>query len=330
MDNLTHTLTGLALARVGFKKYSPHGTLLLIVAANLPDIDMLSWVEGPLKMLEIHRGYTHSLLCLPAMALGAVLITALVCWKRLPWAAAWAIACVGVASHLLLDWSMSYGIRILLPFSTKWYALDLFSLTDWVVVAALVIAWLAPLLGRLVSDEIGSKHQGGRGLAIAALVFFAAYGGFRGLMHQRAMTQLQSRVYDDVLGGPATRMAAFAEPVNPLLWHAVVEGAHAYRMYEVWALSNFDPDGGRLLYKPNWTPIVERVSGTEAFRYCLYFSRFPYWQESPASDNWHTVSLTDLRFGPPGESFFHVAARVDPAGRIEQITLGGREIPPPE
>lgn len=329
MDNLTHSLTGLALARAGLRKYSPHGTLLMILAANLPDIDMLSWLDGPLKTLEIHRGYTHSLLCLPAVAIAAVLITALVRRKRLPWAAAWGIACIGVASHLLLDWSMSYGIRLLLPFSSRWYALDLFSLTDWIVLGVLMIAWLGPELGRLVSDEIGSKHRGGRGLAIAALVFFCGYGGFRALMHRRAMAQLQSRVYDDVLEGRATNMGAFADSVNPLVWHAVVEGRHAYRMYDLGVMSNFDPMGGTLLYKANWTPLLERLSKTETFRYSLYFARFPYWQEAPGADNTRTISLTDLRFGAPGESFFHFSAEVDPAGRLEQITFGRRAARPP-
>jgi inner membrane protein len=322
MDNLTHSLTGLALARTGLQKYTPHGTLLLIVAANLPDADGVSWFWGPLKYLEIHRGYAHSLIGLPLVALAAVLITAAIRRKRLPWLGAWAIACVGVASHLLLDWSMSYGIRLLLPFSSTWYRLDFFGLVDWIVLAVLLLAWLGPWLGKLVSNEIGSRPGKGRGLAIFALVFFAAYGGFRALMHARVMEQLQSRVYVDLLGSPANRIAAFPETANPFAWNAVVEGDHAYRMYRLYALGNFDPDGGMLLYKTNWTPALERVSQTKTFRYCSYFTLFPYWQEYPAADDSKTVTLSDLRFGAPSKGFFGVTAILNPAGQVERITFG--------
>jgi inner membrane protein len=329
MDNLTHSLTGLALARAGLKKYSPHGTLLMVIAANLPDIDMVNWLRGPLINFELHRGYTHSLLCLPLVALGAVLLTALVRWKRLPWVAAWAIASVGVASHLLLDWSMSYGIRLLLPFSSRWYYLDLFSLVDWVVLAVLAIAWLGPVLGRLVSEEIGEKQRGGRGLAIFALAFFLLYGGFRALMHARVMSELESRLYDAALGGPATQMAAIPESVNPLAWNGIVEGEHAYRLYSLHAYADFDPSQGGLLYKPNWNQAFIEAGKTETFRYVMYFSRFPYWQEAPGPrPNWRVVTLTDLRFGAPGESFLTVHALLDPAGHVDEAGFGRFRIYP--
>jgi hypothetical protein len=256
------------------------------------------------------------------MALAAVLITASVRRTRLPWLGAWAIACVGVASHLLLDWSMSYGIRLLLPFSSTWYRLDLFGLVDWVVLAVLLLAWLGPWLGKLVSNEIGSRPGRGRGLAIFALAFFTAYGGFRALMHARVLEQLHSRIYTDLLGGPATRIAAFPGMVNPFAWDAVVEGEHAYRLYHLYAFGNFDPEAGMLLYKTNWTPILDRVSRIAAFRYCSYFTLFPYWQEHPSTGDSIAVTLTDLRFGAPGEGFFGVTALVNASGQVEQVRFG--------
>ena len=131
MDNVTHTLTGLALSRAGLNIHVPRATFLLIVAANIPDIDMITLFEGRLRNLEIHRGYSHALIGLPFMAVISVLLTALVFRSRLPWFTAWLVSCVGVASHLLLDWSMTYGVRLLLPFSSSWYYLDIFNLIDW-------------------------------------------------------------------------------------------------------------------------------------------------------------------------------------------------------
>jgi inner membrane protein len=324
VDNVTHTLTGLALSRAGLNRFCPYGTLLMILAANVPDIDMVSLFHGRLTSLEIHRGYTHSLICLPLMALLPVALTALITRRRLPWKTAWILSCLGVTSHLLLDWTMSYGIRFLLPFSSRWFYLDIFSLIDWVVLAVLAFAWLGPAFGKLVSNEIGSKPGGGRGLAIFALLFFLAYGGFRAVMHSRVMAQLESRIYDEALQGPATRMAAFSDSVNPFRWNAIVEGEHAYRLYDISPYGNFDPASGELLYKANWNSELQKVSESHAFRYSLYFARFPYWQESPAegADRSTAVRLTDLRFGRPGESFFSLQAIVDATGRIVHIDFG--------
>jgi inner membrane protein len=330
MDNVTHTLTGLALARAGLKRFTPHGTLLLIIAANLPDIDIVSWFKGWLAVIENHRGYTHSLIGLPVMAGLAVLLTALLARKRLAWPGACLIALIGVISHLLLDWSMSYGVRPLIPFSSRWFHLDWYPLLDWVVLAMLAVAWLAPELGKLVSEEIGARGGSGKGLAVLALCFIAAYGCFRGVMHGRVIAQLNSRLYEKVLGGAATRMAAFPQSVNPFGWNAVVEGEHAFRLYTLSPYGTFDPASGALLYKTNWSSTLERVSRARPFQYALYFSRFPYWDQAPDSQNLTRVSVTDVRFGPPGQSFFRVSALVDAAGNVQQVWFGNDGVKPVE
>jgi inner membrane protein len=327
MDNLTHSLTGLALARAGLNRF-PHATLLAIIAANIPDVDMASWIQGRFQALEIHRGYAHSLICLPLMALLAVGITAAISRRRLPWLLAWMIACIGVASHLLLDWCTSYGTRLLLPFSSRWFYLDIFSLVDWIVLAVLILAWAGPFLSGLVSSEIGGRRSSGKGLAIFALLLFVFYAGFRGLMHSRVMSQLESRIYDDVLGGAAVRMAALPRALSPFAWNAIVEGEHAYRLYQLSAFGMFDPGEGNVLYKGNWNPDFATASRTPAFRYCLYFSRFPYWQEAPGSgpEEINVVTLTDLRFGAPGESFIAVHARIDHRGEVESTSFAGQQV----
>ena len=89
MDNLTHTAVGLFLSRAGFKNYTPRATPILILAANIPDIDIVSAAGGSLNYLHYHRHWTHSLAALPLMALLAVAIVHLVGRKRVNWVAAW-------------------------------------------------------------------------------------------------------------------------------------------------------------------------------------------------------------------------------------------------
>ncbi len=46
MDNITHSLVGLMLARAGLEKTTPRGTAMMVLAANAPDIDAVFWFSG--------------------------------------------------------------------------------------------------------------------------------------------------------------------------------------------------------------------------------------------------------------------------------------------
>ncbi len=170
MDNVSHSLMGLALSRAGLNRLTPRATALLLLSANMPDMDIVALAKGQLTYLEIHRGPTHCLLAVPVLAVECVLIVAAFCRMRLPWFKAWMVCCIGVLSHLLLDLTNNYGIRLGLPFSLQWFHLDLNSLTDWPIVAALSLAAIWPWLSGLVSGEIGeTKKSNGQGIAIAML-----------------------------------------------------------------------------------------------------------------------------------------------------------------
>lgn len=316
MDNLTHSLTGFALARSGFDRFCPRATPLMILAANAPDLDIIGLQGGPLRYLEWHRGYSHSLACLPLVASLPVLVVAAIYRQRLPWARAWILCCVGVGSHLSIDWTNSYGVRFMLPFSSAWFHLDLNSLYDGWILAVLLFAALWPALSRLVSSEIGEYARPGRGTALFALAFFAFFDFTRALLHQRAVAQLNSRLYEDA---PPLRAAALPEPFTPFRWTGVVETPNTYRLYTVEALGNLNAQGSQIFYKPSSRPSIENAKGTEPFRYFLYFARFPVWSEATAfldGSQGKRVDLTDLRFGSPWAGSFHCIALENGRGEV--------------
>src|SRR5947208_9141120 len=125
MDPLTHTLTGLFLSRAGLKRWTPLATPILLLAANAPDADIATAAGGSLNYLHFHRHLTHSLIAMPLMALLPVVLVRLFGRKPVRWLGAWAVAMLAVASHLLLDLTNTYGVRLLLPFSTRWLRLDI-------------------------------------------------------------------------------------------------------------------------------------------------------------------------------------------------------------
>jgi inner membrane protein len=227
------------------------------------------------------------------------------------WKAAYILSLIGVASHLLLDWTNSYGIRFLVPFSSEWFHLDLNNIVDLWIWGVLLAACVGPLLGRLVSSEIGARPGSGRGLAIFALMFLAVYDFGRFLIHQRAIQMLNSRVYR---GGPPLRVAAFPDGVvNPFEWSGWVERAEFVMHFSLNTRSEFDPTTpDRTFYKPEPGPVLDAAAQAYVARKFLEFAQYPLWQVMPVADpqGAHRVELRDLRFP------FRATAIVDQSNRV--------------
>ncbi len=317
MDNLTHTLTGLMLSRAGLHRLTPRASLILMLAANAPDIDVVSLLGGMEVHLDWHRGFTHGLPSLPLMAALPVLAAGM--W-RIP--GAWLASCLGVISHLLLDWTNIYGIRLLSPISQEWFRLDITTVIDpwiWLVLLA-AVAW--PALARLVSAEIGAKPQAGGGIAVLALAFVLLYNAGRAVLHSRAMAMLDSRVYQ---GGVPTQIAALPHHLNPLRWRGVVELPGRWEVHTVdLAGEEFDPDAGRVWYQAAPSAAVDTARRTAPFATLRRFSPMLLWRQVqlPGDGAPVEVKATDLRFGEPNEDNFTAKALVDAAsGRVSESRL---------
>ncbi len=315
MDNLTHSLTGLMLSRAGLNRFYPRATLVAILAANIPDIDGFSLFGGTADYLRFHRGYAHSFICMPLMAIVPALIGLLVGRSWRGWARAYAVSFIAVLSHVLLDWTNSYGIRLLLPFSSAWLHADLVSVIDFWLWAVLIVAWVWPWLARLVSSEIGARSGPGRGLAVAVLVFMVAYDYGRYVLHTRAMNTLEARMYD---GRLPMRVGAFPGPGNPFRWNGWIETAVLYKRFKVNVTGEFDPGAGVTIYKPTNLAAVAAARQTPAFRVMQYFDQFPVWREVsvPEPEGATKVELMDARLG------FTATAVVDRGGRVIGSGLG--------
>lgn len=314
MDNLTHTAVGLFLSRVGLKRWTPLATPILLVAANAPDIDVVTAAGGPLNYLHYHRHLTHSLAAMPLMALATVVLVRLVGRKPIRWTGAFCAALIAVASHLLLDLTNVYGIRLFLPFSAEWLRLDLTSVFDLWIWGVFLVCIVGPFLGRLVGSEIASRNDTaahhGRGFAWLALAFLLLYDCGRGVMHARAVAELESRIYED---SAPLRTLAVPGPANPWRWRGVVETGDFFAVEDLDLLGNFDPTRATEFHKPAPDPALQAAERTPAFREFLRFSQFPLWRISPAADleDGKLVEVFDLRFGTPLAPGFVVSATLD-------------------
>lgn len=165
MDNLTHSLAGLLLAegavqiRAGVTHEEPKARFRAVaavssaIAANLPDADLLYTGLGGnrLRYMLQHRGYTHTVVI---AVVGALLLWAIVTlmsrWlmRESPRGAdrRWLLGLllVSILSHLVLDWTNSYGVHPFWPVDNRWrYGDAVFIIEPWfwvVSVPALVMA----------------------------------------------------------------------------------------------------------------------------------------------------------------------------------------------
>jgi inner membrane protein len=181
MDNLTHSLVGLAAAKAGLEKLSPGATVVCLLAANSPDSDILTLLGGRWTYLQNHRGITHSIVGTIALALALPLVFHGCAWliarlqKRRPATRLRGLmiaSIVATATHPLLDWTNNYGVRFLLPWNSRWFYGDLVFIMD-------PVFWLV-LGGAVFLVAARTRIQRAGWIVIAAfsslLVFFGPVG----------------------------------------------------------------------------------------------------------------------------------------------------------
>jgi len=147
MDNLTHGLLGYALyaatdTRDLSRKERAGYAAAAVIGAEIPDIESFTTFFGDEAYLTWHRGFTHSFLFSPAMALLALGIVALFN-RSVRWKKAYLLALGGVIVHILSDLSNSWGTGIWEPLDHGRYSLGILPIVDAVILLILLFAWLA-------------------------------------------------------------------------------------------------------------------------------------------------------------------------------------------
>jgi inner membrane protein len=299
LDNLAHSLAGAALGQTGLKQKTGLGMATLILAANLPDVDALGLVFG--ENLAWRRGWTHgplAMLVLPPMLVGAMVLFDR--WQarrgtrpaaRLPVQVGWlfALAYIGWASHPLLDFMNTYGIRLLMPFSERWFYGDtLFIIDVWLWTALALGAWLSGRRWRR-----GSANQGRAALvALGATAAYAAGMGASSL----AAEQITREAAEARGLGPVREVVASPVPVNPFRREVVFATDEAYGFGTLhWTPKPVLQLEPRLVRKNMDDPAIEEARKVKAIGDFLYWSRLPFATVERDADG-TIVTIADARY----------------------------------
>jgi inner membrane protein len=291
MDNVCHTLVGAAIGEAGLKSATRFGNPALMLASNLPDLDVLVFATS-VPAASFRRGWTHGVL---AQALLPIAFTGLLLlWDRLrprkggdgPPARAGSlllISYIGVLSHVFLDYLNNYGVRLLMPFSGRWFYGDTLFIVDlWM--------WLGLGLGVYLSRRRAQVRPARR-----ALMFVSVYIAVM-LVSAGAARQI---VLDDWIRGHGSaprRLMVGPLPITPLSKVILVDaGDHFETGTFSWLAPHVRLDEEPLANRMN-DPSVARARENPRIAALLRWSRFPYFDVTQAQEG-ALVTFTDLRFG---------------------------------
>jgi inner membrane protein len=309
------------MSRAGLNRKTGLATVTLVLAAEASDIDVFYAFRGPVSALQHHRGWTHSFVGVPVMAA----LTLLVVWawhrffrkwrldpeapemqrrRLLPvrWGVLYGIILLGPLSHILLDYTTAYGIRMFEPFSYKWYEWDTVSIIEPFMLGVLILGLTLPSLFGLIHEEIGARQPQFRGQvgAIVALTAVVLMWGVRDFYHRRAVSALEARIYQSA---DPLRVSAFPYPWSPFVWHGVVETRDFYQTLPVDSLrGEVDPqDRARTYYKPEETPVLEAAKKSYLGRVYLDWAKYPLTitEAMEERDVAYQVRFIDLRYKYP-------------------------------
>lgn len=350
MDTITHGVAGAVFARTLAQRPGARAALLLgLLAAMLPDLDLI-FVADRLEYIRHHRGWTHSFLFLPLLAL-AVAIPARLLFRHARLANLWLFSAMGIATHILFDWITSFGTMFWSPLTRARYHLDWVFILDPFFTAIVAATLFGTLLFR----------RRGRAIAGAGAVLLVAYVLLCGWLHGRALETWRRLDRPP----PGARTAVLPQFLSPFRWlglsdrddavHAaffdigpfargVADPRPPRRLREIFrSLSDFYPPPERArirrFSKPGSSPALSRVLAMPEVAAYRSFARFPLATVRIGRRGDAEVTLEDLRFlpwfsgpwgrrkaGGFGREAFVYRVRLDSSGRLLErgFVIAGR------
>jgi inner membrane protein len=289
MDNLCHSLVGMALGRAGLARRGPLAMSTLVIANNLPDVDVAVFATNTLAM-SFRRGWTHGVLA--QLTLPIVLTGAMLAYDRYfpnkssPADRASAaqllfLSYVGVLLHVFMDFTNSYGVRLLMPFSNRWFYGDALYIVDpWLYLSLGLGWWLAKTRPR--PARIG----------VTLATIYVAVMLMSNVIARREVADGLARA-----GRPDTRFMVTPVFLNPLRREVVIDVGDRYEKGNLW----FDPrphfrPAGFGMVKSLDQPDVQPALQSPRARAYLGWSRFPFVQVDPSGALW----LNDYRYANAG------------------------------
>ncbi len=358
MEPLAHTLAGACLAETGLNRVTPLAAPTLIIAANLADLDGACYLHSADLAFGFRRGLTHGVLAciiLPILLTAAMVVfDRTIRQKRHPEAIPakpvplfW-LSLAGVLSHPFLDWLNTYGVRLLMPFSDRWFYGDTLFIVDpwlWIILgSAVMIGWTVTRRGVILWTVIGTGTTllvafnplvpawtriawlvslavliGARVLlspatrprvAVGALVIAAMY--IATMYGGSRAAERQVRVLAAERGWQVGRVAAMPVPTEPTRRVVIAETPTRYLLVPLDWTGGPAPDVEPTVVERGTShPAIDAALRVPALQGTRRWLRFPSYEVIPRPNGGYLVIIRDARFSVGTPAGFGVIATVE-------------------
>lgn len=307
MDSVTQAVLGAGIQGALLGRSQGRRALLYgAMLGTLPDLDVLVRYADPVSSMTYHRGFSHSVFVLTALAaLMAWLIRKR--WPRAPyspWRLLLAIWLV-LITHPVLDAFTVYGTQLFWPLA--------WTPESWSAVFIIDPVYTLPMLFAVLAAGIVGVTERTRRAMAATVIFGALYllSGLAGRWQaeQRVLAELgrQGVQVERVIGTPM--------PFNTLLWRVVAatpDGDY-YEAVSGW----FDRAPPETLRLPRHTDLAAALQDVPLHQRLRWFT--DDWLRYDALDG--ALVVTDLRMGIAGHySFRFVMAERGAGGQWQAVT----------
>jgi len=278
MFNSTHTLVGLSMARCGLERWAPRAVWTAVMAASLPDIDLVTQFNGAASYITYHRGITHTI---PGIIVLSLLLGLVMHWVSPGFRGHFAVALLVMITHPVLDFLNAYGIRPLLPLERRWIYGDVLFVVDpyidLILAAGLFAAWRAP-----------GKRKTAAAVGLALMLGYVAIRVELRNLAQRQLLSLTAELPGFVSSAVSPRM------LNPFKWTGIVETKDDVFSADVDAFQGVGLELARFR-KAVESPPIAAARNTPGAAALLAFARFPVIQVQPTTFGYR-VEFIDFRF----------------------------------
>jgi len=329
MDSVTQAVLGAAVQGAILGKTQGRRALAYgAVLGTLPDLDVLVRYADPVSMMTYHRGFSHSVFVLTALAaLLAWLIRKV--WPHAPYSgrrlfvALWLV----LVTHPVLDAFTVYGTQLFWPLA--------WTPESWAAIFIIDPIYTVPLLlAVLFAAVVGLKGQGaqpsrgqapestvapGRARGVAALVLALAFSTAY-LSLGLAGREVAARRVGDALkaeGIEVQTLRAVPVTVNAFIWRVIAKTPDGHYYEAITSL--FDRDRVR----PAWHRYPLNLEAAQVLRGVALHERLRWF-----TDDWlrydvvgDALVVSDLRMGIPGRYTFRFKmAECDASGHWQVRT----------
>jgi inner membrane protein len=289
MDSLTQIVLGAAVGEAVLgKKIGNKAMLYGAIAGTIPDLDVLSsHFVDTVTALEVHRGFTHSIVFSVFMGLGLGFLVSK--WETQASQKEWSwLFFMCLITHPLLDAHTSWGTQLLWPLDLRIAYKNIF-----VIDPLYTIPFMICLIWAMCLQKTSRKRRflNNLGLIISSCYMLVTVG-LKGISY----LQFKSALIDQEIA--YTNIETKPSPLNTVLWTANIELNDAYLIGDYSFL-----DTKPITFKsyPKNHHLIAHLNSNDKLKRLIRIS-----------ENWYTITesegqlyFNDLRFGLIGTNDSH-------------------------